>query len=119
MNIHAKNIGPAAALSLCLAAPGVLAAHADIEIEITPPQDAAGVLIVDPHDEIPLTTMVRPGRKLYESAFGELGNPYGTDDPGFDIPDGNGIPGSVLAYEAMGTLRKWEGLTWASRGFDE
>ncbi len=119
MSIDLKKIAPAAALSLSLAAPGVLAAHADIEVEITPSQDPGGVMVVDPHDEIPVTTMVRPGRKLFEAEFGELGNPYGTDDPGFDIPDGNGIPGSVLAYEVMGTLLKWDGLAWASSGFDE
>jgi hypothetical protein len=119
MNIPQTRPGLAMALALCLAAPGAYAAHADIEVEISPPQDPAGLLIVDPHNEIPVANWVKPGRKVFEAEVGELGKPFKTDDPGFDIDDGNGIPGSVLAFEVMGTLMKWDGLTWASSGFDE
>lgn len=119
MNFHPSRLGPLLTLALCLAVPGAHAAHADIDVAIAPPQDPAGILIVDPHDEVPLANWVRPGRKVFEAPVGEFGNPFATTDPGFNVASGNGIPGSVLAFEVMGTLLKWDGLAWASSDFGE
>lgn len=95
------------------------AAHSDIEIEISPAQSSSGTIVVDPENEAPTTTQFKPSLKLFEAEFGELGNPFGTDDPGMLVEDGNGIEGDILAYEITDTLWKWNGLGWDTTGFNE
>lgn len=97
----------------------VFAAHSDIEIEISPAQNPAGTIIVDPENEAPTTVSIKPGLKLYEAEFGELGEPFGTDDPGMLVEDGNGIAGDILAFEITDTLWKWNGTGWDTTGFNE
>lgn len=95
------------------------AAHADIEFEITPAQNSSGTIVVDPENEAPITTGGKIGFKLFESEFGELGEPFGTDDPGMVAEDGNGISGDILAFEITDTLWKWNGTGWDTTGFNE
>lgn len=52
------------------------------------------------------------GGLLFESEFGELGNPYGTDEPGFALDDGSFLSGEILAYEVMSPLQFWDGVSW-------
>ena len=55
------------------------------------------------------------GAHLYAADFGELGNPLGTDDPGFNITSGGMVPGEILAYEASGAaLSFWDGVSWVN-----
>ena len=58
--------------------------------------------------------IMRNGGHLFESEFGELGNPFGTDEPGFELDDGLFNEGEILAYQAVGTLRWWDGAAWVS-----
>jgi len=114
--------GIAAALAsaaFALAGP-VAAQHADIELELQPPGDAAGLIVADPEDEALIATALKPGRKIFEAEFGEFGDPFGTDDPGFAAEDGSGfIPGSILGGQVLDELWKWDGSAWVSSGFDE
>lgn len=114
-----KPITRGAVLGLALWSPALLAQHADIEAIIDPAGSASGTIIVDPHDEALLTTAIKPGRKLFESEFGELGSPFTTNDPGFDVPDGNGVADSILGFQVLDSLLKWDGSSWVSSGFDE
>ncbi|MFK8017462.1 MAG: thrombospondin type 3 repeat-containing protein [Gammaproteobacteria bacterium] len=56
--------------------------------------------------------MAADGAHLFATDFGELGTPFGTDDPGFNIAGGEMNPGEILAYSARGTLRFWDGSAW-------
>lgn len=107
------------ALGFALTTPA-LAQHADIELELNPGNDPLGVITPDPHNEALSASALKPGRKIFEAEFGEFGNPFGTDDPGFDAEDGSGfIPGSILGLRALDGLWKWDGATWQSGGFLE
>lgn len=119
MNSQHHNIARAAVFGLALCSPLMAAAHTDIEAEIDPPANASGTLIIDPHDEIVTATAIKPGRKVYEAEFGELGSPFGTDDPGFVVEDGNGIAGSILGFNVLDSLWKWDGGAWTNSGFNE
>lgn len=119
MNNRNINITYAALLAFALWSPLLFAQHADIEAELDPAGSASGTFIVDPHDEVPTTSAIKPGRKLFEVEFGELGNPFGTDDPGFEIEDGNGIAGTILGFNVLDSLWKWDGAGWTDSGFDE
>lgn len=119
MNSQHHQTVRAAVLGLALCSPLMAAAHTDIEVEIDPPANASGTLIVDPHDEITAATAIKAGRKIYEAEFGELGSPFGTDDPGFVVEDGNGIAGTILGFNVLDSLWKWDGSAWTNSGFDE
>jgi hypothetical protein len=104
--------------SLKFILPGLLAilmssnvlAHSDIELTLQ-----NNKIIIDPNDEAELIG----GYKLFEAEFGEFGNPYGTDDPGFD---GFSLVGaSLIWYQVENTLKKWDvaSSSWLSSGFDE
>jgi hypothetical protein len=104
--------------SLKFILPGLLAvlmssnvlAHSDIELTLQ-----NNKIIIDPNDEAELVG----GYKLFEAEFGEFGNPYGTDDPGFD---GFSLVGaSLIWYQVENTLKKWDvaSSSWLSSGFDE
>ena len=85
-------------------------AHSDIELTLQ-----NNKIIVDPDNE----AMWVGGYKLFEADFGEFGNPYGTNDPGF-----NGkalVGGSLIWYQIENTLKKWDVISssWLSSGFDE
>ncbi|WP_431065300.1 hypothetical protein [Methylotuvimicrobium sp.] len=85
-------------------------AHSDIELTLQ-----NNKIIVDPHNE----AMLAGGYKLFEADFGEFGNPYGTDDPGFN---GFGlVSNSLIWYQVENTLKKWDVLSssWLSTGFNE
>lgn len=85
-------------------------AHSDVEITLQNNR-----IVVDPDNEAVLFGI----HKLFEAEFGELGNPYGTDDPGLDVFDLH--PNSLLWYKVEGTLKKWDvnSSSWLSFGFDE
>lgn len=85
-------------------------AHSDIELTLQ-----NNKIIVDPHNE----AMLVGGYKLFEADFGEFGNPYGTNDPGFN---GFGlVSNSLIWYQVENTLKKWDVLSasWLSSGFNE
>lgn len=85
-------------------------AHSDIELTLQ-----NNKIIVDPHNE----AMLAGGYRLYEAEFGEFGNPFGTDDPGFV---GRGfVSNSLIWYQIENTLKKWDVLSssWLSSGFNE
>ncbi|CCE24677.1 hypothetical protein [Methylotuvimicrobium alcaliphilum] len=85
-------------------------AHSDVEITLQNNR-----IVVDPDNEAVLFGI----HKLFEAEFGELGNPYGTDDPGLDV---FGLhPNSLFWYKVEGTLKKWDvnSSSWLSFGFDE
>lgn len=56
--------------------------------------------------------LAQDGAHLFAADFGELGNPLGTDDPGFLVNSGGMVPGEILAYEAIGALQFWDGAAW-------
>ena len=116
MNLKRYLSFSAGAIAGLMISGSAFAIHADIEVEIE-----GGQWIVDPHNEIPVASTLKTGLKIYESEFGELGNDFGTDDPGFDVPDGTGTPGNLLSLEVTDTLWKWDtsGASWISSGFDE
>ena len=58
------------------------------------------------------------GSVLFEAEFGELGEPFGTDDPGFEVDDGLFQAGEILAFQALGSLQQWNGTSWESTGAD-
>ena len=58
------------------------------------------------------------GGLLFESEFGELGNPYGTDEPGFVLDDGSFSSGNILGFEVQSVLTYWDGVNWAATGSD-
>lgn len=58
------------------------------------------------------------GGVLFEAEFGELGNPTGADEPGFELDDGNFLEDEILAFEAFGSLMRWDGSDWVSTGTD-
>lgn len=92
------------------------AQHVDIEAELD-----GGKWVVENESgpPAPIATAVRPGLKIFESEFGELGNPFATNDPGFEVPDGTGNSGEIVALEIENTLLKWDGAAWGSTSFDE
>ncbi|MEM7083032.1 MAG: thrombospondin type 3 repeat-containing protein [Pseudomonadota bacterium] len=60
-----------------------------------------------------LNGMAMPdGGHLYAADFGELGTPFGTDDPGFNFDSGNFIQGEILTYSATNALQFWDGANW-------
>lgn len=63
---------------------------------------------------IPLTN----GGFLFETEFGELGNPYGTDEPGFVLDDGSFSSGNILGFEVQSVLNFWDGVSWEATGSD-
>ena len=58
------------------------------------------------------------GGFLFETEFGELGNPYGTDEPGFVLDDGSFSSGNVLGFEVQSVLNFWDGISWEATGSD-
>ena len=58
------------------------------------------------------------GGFLFETEFGELGNPYGTDEPGFVLDDGSFSSGNVLGFEVQSVLNFWDGVSWEATGSD-
>ncbi len=82
--------------------------HSDIEVAVE-----NGKIVVENG------ILLRNGYRLFESEFGELGNPYGTDEPGFELDDGNFSPGQILGLEAKAALRYWNGSQWGVPVNDE
>ena len=70
--------------------------------------------VIEIETGIPLTN----GGFLFESEFGELGNPYGTDEPGFVLDDGSFSVGNVLGFEVQSVLNFWDGISWEATGSD-
>ena len=54
------------------------------------------------------------GYKIFETDFGELGNPYGTDDPGYLSSQGALCAQEILWYEGAGPLEYWDGSSWST-----
>ncbi|MEL7449724.1 MAG: PEP-CTERM sorting domain-containing protein [Pseudomonadota bacterium] len=80
-----------------------MAQHEDVEITVE-----GGNLVIENGIAVP------GGGHLFEAEFGELGNPFGTDEPGFEVDDGLFNPGEILAYQALGALQYWDGVAWTS-----
>lgn len=101
------------ALSTTLAVLAVVASphalsHSDIETTII-----GGKLTVDAGNTAPIA--FGTGYKIFEGDFGDLpGGPTGTDDPGFLAPEGTFLSGEQLWYNALGTLRYWDGAHWGA-----
>ena len=54
------------------------------------------------------------GSHVFAATFGELGTPFGTDDPGFNTGGAQMNPGEILAYSASAALRFWDGAAWTT-----
>lgn len=114
MNLKRYAVLSASAVAGLIISTSAMAIHSDIEIEIE-----GGQWVADPENEVPIASLLKPGLKIFESEFGELGNDFGTDDPGMEVPDGTGTPGNLLSLKVEDTLWKWDGASWLSSGFDE
>ncbi|MEM9056091.1 MAG: hypothetical protein AAGD86_01365 [Pseudomonadota bacterium] len=102
MNRTSHRAVALAALSLLAAS--ALAQHQDVEVGV------AGSLVV-----IENGTVAADGSHVFSGPFGELGSPFGTDDPGFITTGGDVMqPGEILAYEATAELLYWDGNRWTS-----
>ena len=115
----------AVALAAAVLAPSAFAteghAHSDVEFGTFPGGDVNGTIVVDPEDEV---LEMAAGLKLYETEFGGLEGPYVTDDPGFNNDEflsegGQGVDGTIIGWRVEDNLRKWNGTSWVSGGFDE
>ncbi|MFK8017458.1 MAG: hypothetical protein AB8G17_18690 [Gammaproteobacteria bacterium] len=80
-----------------------MAQHQDVEVGV---ED--GALVIENG------LQMLNGGVLFEAEFGELGEPFGTDDPGFEVDDGLFQAGEILAFQAIGTLQMWDGNAWTS-----
>ena len=116
MRIRQYKMGLLGAMGLALLAGPVAAQHVDIEAEL---EGGQFVLDNESGPSAPISSAVVPGLKIFESEFGELGNDFATEDPGFEVPDGSGNPGELVALRIEHTLRKWDGAAWIESGFDE
>ncbi|MEM7542948.1 MAG: hypothetical protein AAF384_15380 [Pseudomonadota bacterium] len=90
------------------------AIHSDIEIELD-----GGKFEVETADGAPPAEVTLGGLKLFETEFGELGNLFATDEPGWEAEDGTGNAGEIVGVEIMANLRRWDGSMFATTGFDE
>ncbi|MEM7083028.1 MAG: hypothetical protein AAF465_09860 [Pseudomonadota bacterium] len=102
-----KVISKLAAALLSVAALAVsgqaLAQHSDVEIGVE-----GGSLVVENGEAM------ANGGVLFEAEFGELGSPFGTEDPGFELDDGLFNEDEILAFMAVGSLQAWDGASWSS-----
>lgn len=52
---------------------------------------------------------------IFEGDFGDFaGGLYSTDDPGYDSDPGTFADGTIISYQALGTLQFWNGSSWGS-----
>lgn len=59
---------------------------------------------------------VQVNANVFEADFGDLaGGPFRTDDPGYDADTAKGAfgAGNWLWYQAVGTLKYWNGTSWS------
>ena len=96
-------LGAVFALAASSAAVAQHGGHEDIEVGVE-----GGQIVIENG------IAIAGGGRLFESEFGELGNPFGTDEPGFELDDGLFNPGEILAYQALGALQYWDGTAWTS-----
>lgn len=102
LHVSTRTALTAAAFALVASGPA-LAQHQDVEVGVENSQ-----IVIENGIAMP------GGGHLFEAEFGELGEPFGTDDPGFELDDGLFNPGEILAYQAIGPLQYWDGLSWSS-----
>ncbi|KAB2318137.1 PEP-CTERM sorting domain-containing protein [Betaproteobacteria bacterium SCN1] len=78
----------------------------DIEVEVD-----AGQLVAHGAAQ----TQSGTGYAIFESDFGDFaGGPYRTDDPGYDSAAGTFAAGTIINYQALGSLWYWNGLNWGN-----
>lgn len=106
-----KTIGKTLSTSIALASifvcQNTLAEHFDVELT----GSCAGVVSIS-STEAPIDSATN--YKIFEAEFGELGSPYGTDDPGYFSAAGVLCPQEILWYEGAGPLEYWNGSTWST-----
>jgi hypothetical protein len=95
-----KVKGWLAAIAL-MSAGSAMAQHQDVEVSVE-----NGSLVIENG------LQMLNGGILFEAEFGEFGEPFGTDDPGFEVDDGIFQAGEILAYQTLGNLRMWDGNAW-------
>lgn len=105
-------------IALTISMSSAFAQHVDLKPELTAEDKYVVEYEISPPGPAPLSTTIKPGLKIFQYDFGELGNPFGTDDPGIEST-GLGDPFELLAFEAHGSLMKWDGDSWLTGGFDE
>ncbi len=71
-------------------------------------------VVEDGKIEIESGILLAGGSKLFETEFGEFGNDYVTDEPGFILDAGSLTPGQVLGYQILNPLSFWDGTNWIS-----
>lgn len=102
-----QRVTAALALGLALGSTAAVAQHQDVEVGVE-----NGQITIENGQQM------HNGGVLFEAEFGELGEPFGTDDPGFELDDGLFNPDEILAFQAAGTLQFWDGNSWASSVMD-
>lgn len=89
------------ALALALAANAdARQAHFDVHVSVEQGRLATGGIDVD-------SGMVVPGVRAFAGEFGEFMN--GTNDPGFVASAGTFTQGTLVAFDILDALRKWDG----------
>ncbi|MEM6638676.1 MAG: thrombospondin type 3 repeat-containing protein [Pseudomonadota bacterium] len=102
MRTHSMSIGRLTSILACLAlAPSAFAQHQDIFLGVADNQ-------IDVLNGVDASE----GHKVFAADLGELGTPFGTDDPGFNTGGSVFNPGEILAYELTASLRFWDGTSW-------
>ena len=96
-SIIAASITSVFAANIVLSSEG----HSDIDVTVD-----AGQIVMENAE------VLSNGFRIFESEFGELGNPYATDDPGFVVEDGTFSAGQLLGFEGLGPLQFWNGSQW-------
>ena len=77
--------------------------HSDIEVGVE-----AGKLTTES-----TLQLLSDGSSVYESEFGEsVLEPYGSDEPGFEVDDGVFTSGQTLAFQVASPLQFWDGSSW-------
>lgn len=81
--------------------------------------DGDVILAVNPSNQIVIESASLfhgvNGYAIFEGDFGDLaGGPFRTDDPGFDTEPGSFANGTLVNYQALGSLQFWNGSLWSS-----